>query len=174
LEHFGLSGKTALVTGAARGLGEVAAGALAKAGADVAVCGRSRPGLERVGAAIRELGVRARGFELDVLSKDEVRSAVEKITAGLGPIGILVNNAGVNHRAPVLEHPEEQGDRIIGANRKGCFLVAQAAAPGASSSSTSPPSWAAGAIPPSWRASSLARPSTSAAAGPPGRGGGPC
>jgi NAD(P)-dependent dehydrogenase (short-subunit alcohol dehydrogenase family) len=130
LEHFDLSGKTALVTGATRGLGEVAAGALAKAGANVAVCGRSRPDLERVSAAIRELGVRARGFELDVLSKDKVQAAVEKITAELGPIDILVNNAGVNHRVPVVEFPEEQWDRIIDTNLKGYFLVAQAVAPG--------------------------------------------
>lgn len=130
LQHFDLSGKTALVTGATRGLGEVAAGALAKAGADVAVCGRSWPDLERVSAALRELGARAQGFELDVLSKAKVAAAVEKITAEMGPIDILVNNAGVNHRVPVVEFPEEQWDRIIDTNLKGYFLVAQAVAPG--------------------------------------------
>ena len=129
LTLFSLKGKVAMVTGATRGLGEVAAGALAKAGAAVAVCGRSRPDMERVSAALRDLGVRAQGFAMDVLSKAKVTAAVEKITAELGPIDILVNNAGVNYRVPVVEFPEEEWDRIIATNLKGYFLVAQAVAP---------------------------------------------
>ncbi|MCB2227125.1 MAG: SDR family oxidoreductase [Desulfarculaceae bacterium] len=130
LEHFDLSGKTALVTGATRGLGEVAATALAKAGANVAVCGRSRPDMDRVSEALCGLGARATGFELDVLDKAKVAAAVAKISQELGPIDILVNNAGVNYRVPVVEFPEEEWDRIIDTNLKGYFLVAQAVAPG--------------------------------------------
>ncbi|MCF8034077.1 MAG: SDR family oxidoreductase [Desulfarculaceae bacterium] len=130
LEHFDLSGKTAMVTGATRGLGEVAATALAKAGAKVAVCGRSQADLERVSGKLRELGVESRGFELDVLDKAKVTGAVAKITAELGPVDILVNDAGVNYRVPVVEFPEEEWDRVINTNLKGYFLVAQAVAPG--------------------------------------------
>ncbi|RJX34996.1 MAG: glucose 1-dehydrogenase [Desulfarculus sp.] len=129
LKLFDLSGKTALVTGATRGLGEVAAKALAKAGADVAVCGRSRPDLERVSADIQALGRRARGYELDVLSKAKVEAGVKQILADFGAVDILFNNAGVNLRVPVLEFPEAEWDRIINTNLKGYFLLAQAVVP---------------------------------------------
>jgi NAD(P)-dependent dehydrogenase (short-subunit alcohol dehydrogenase family) len=129
LEHFDLSGKAALVTGATRGLGEVAAVALAKAGAKVAVCGRSREDMDRVVGRIAELGGEAQGFELDVLSKAGVEESVAAATERFGGLDILVNNAGVNHRVPVLEFPEEEWDRVMATNLKGYFLVAQAVAP---------------------------------------------
>jgi len=130
LELFDLSGKTAMVTGATRGLGEVCAHALAKAGADIAVCGRSAEDMERVSADIRGLGRKAHGFYLDVTSQQRVSEAVEKIKAELGRIDILVNNAGVNFRVPVLEYPEEEWDRVLNTNLKGYFLVAKAVVPG--------------------------------------------
>lgn len=129
LEHFDLSGKVAMVTGATRGLGEVAANALAKAGASVAVCGRSRGDLDRVTAALRGQGVEAEGFTLDVLDKAKVHDSVARVLARFGRVDILVNNAGVNHRVPLLEFPEEEWDRVIATNLKGYFLVAQAVAP---------------------------------------------
>ncbi len=129
LEIFDLSGKVALVTGATRGLGEVAAGALAKAGASVAVCGRSQPDLDRVTAAINVLGGRAAPFGLDVLQRAKVRETVDRVLDHFGAIDILVNNAGVNFRVPVLEFPEEEWDRILGTNLKGYFLMAQAVVP---------------------------------------------
>jgi NAD(P)-dependent dehydrogenase (short-subunit alcohol dehydrogenase family) len=129
LEHFDLSGKAALVTGATRGLGEVAAVALAKAGARVAVCGRSRQDMDRVVGRIAELGGEASGFELDVLSKAKVEESVAAAAERFGGLDILVNNAGVNHRVPVLEFPEEEWDRVLATNLKGYFLVAQAVAP---------------------------------------------
>ena len=129
LELFELSGKTALVTGATRGLGEVAATALAKAGAQVAVCGRSQADMERVCADLAGLGATAQGFSLDVLSKDKVGQCVDAVLERFGAIDILVNNAGVNHRVPVLEFPEEQWDRILATNLKGYFLLAQAVVP---------------------------------------------
>jgi NAD(P)-dependent dehydrogenase (short-subunit alcohol dehydrogenase family) len=130
LEHFDLSGKAALVTGATRGLGEVAAVALAKAGAKVAVCGRSRQDMDRVVGRIAELGGEAQGFELDVLSKAKVEESVAAAAERFGGLDILVNNAGVNHRVPVLEFPEQEWDRVLATNLKGYFLVAQAVVPG--------------------------------------------
>jgi NAD(P)-dependent dehydrogenase (short-subunit alcohol dehydrogenase family) len=129
LDIFDLTGKVAMVTGSTRGLGEVAAVALAKAGADVAVCGRSTPDLERVTAEIVKLGRSARGFPIDVTDSGKVAEAVERILAYFGRIDILVNNAGVNYRVPVLEYPEEEWDRVINTNLKGYFLVARAVAP---------------------------------------------
>jgi len=129
LELFDLSGKTAMVTGSTRGLGEVAAMALAKVGADVAVCGRNKTDLDRVSDAIKNLGKNSAGFFLDVTSKESVHKGVEQIIEHFGKIDILVNNAGVNHRVPTLEYPEEAWDLVINTNLKGYFLVTQAVVP---------------------------------------------
>lgn len=129
LEIFDLTGKVALVTGSSRGLGEVSAMALGKAGASVAVCGRKISDLDRVARAVQSLGRKAGGFTLDVTSKESVQSGIEQILNEFGKIDILVNNAGVNHRVPVLEYPEEAWDLVINTNLKGYFLVAQAVVP---------------------------------------------
>jgi len=129
LELFDLSGKTAMITGSTRGLGEVAAMALAKVGADVAVCGRNKADLDRVSDAIKNLGKNSAGFFLDVTSKESVHKGVEQILEHFGKIDILVNNAGVNHRVPILEYPEEAWDLVINTNLKGYFLVTQAVVP---------------------------------------------
>ena len=129
MDLFDLTGKVAMVTGSTRGLGETSAKALAKAGADIAVCGRNPQDLERVSAEIQTMGRKSQGFELDVLSKEKVKKAVEQILNHFGRVDILVNNAGTNYRVPVLEYPEEQWDLIINTNLKGYFLVAQAVVP---------------------------------------------
>jgi NAD(P)-dependent dehydrogenase (short-subunit alcohol dehydrogenase family) len=129
MDLFDLTGKIAMVTGSTRGLGETSAKALAKAGADIAVCGRNPQDLERVSAEIQTMGRKSQGFELDVLSKEKVKKAVEQILNHFGRVDILVNNAGTNYRVPVLEYPEEQWDLIINTNLKGYFLVAQAVVP---------------------------------------------
>jgi len=126
---FELFGKSALVTGSTRGLGEVAAKALAKAGADVAVCGRKEADLKRVSREIKAMGREAEGFHMDVTSKPSIVQAVDEILARFGKIDILVNNAGVNHRVEVLDYPEEKWDLVINTNLKGYFLVAQAVVP---------------------------------------------
>lgn len=126
---FDLEGKVAMVTGSARGLGETTAVALAKAGADVAVTDLNVADLERVSAAIRNIGKKSEGFSLDVTSKEKVHDCVRRVLDHFGRVDILVNNAGVNHRVPVLEYPEEAWDRVIDTNLKGSFLVAQAIVP---------------------------------------------
>ena len=129
LELFDLSGKVAMVTGGTRGLGEVSAMALGKAGADVAVCGRDTADLDRVSRAIEAHGRKAGAFVVDVTSKSSVQAGVQQILKHFGKVDILVNNAGVNYRVPVLEIPEEKWDLVINTNLKGYFLVAQAVAP---------------------------------------------
>jgi NAD(P)-dependent dehydrogenase (short-subunit alcohol dehydrogenase family) len=129
LKIFDLSDKVAMVTGSTRGLGEVTAMALAKAGAEVAVCGRNPVDLERVSSAIREVGRNSAGFSLDVTSKQSVHDGVDQILKHFGKVDILVNNAGLNHRVPVLEFPEEAWDLVLTTNLKGFFLVAQAVVP---------------------------------------------
>ncbi|MGD2125150.1 MAG: glucose 1-dehydrogenase [Desulfobacteraceae bacterium] len=129
LELFDLSGKVAMVTGGSRGLGEVSAKALAKAGADVAVCGRETVSLDRVSNDIRASGRNAEPFVIDVTTKASIHEGVDRMLKHFGKIDILVNNAGVNYRVPVLEFPEEAWDLVINTNLKGYFLVAQAVAP---------------------------------------------
>jgi NAD(P)-dependent dehydrogenase (short-subunit alcohol dehydrogenase family) len=129
LEIFDLSGKVAMITGGSRGLGEASAMALAKAGADVAVCARKVPDLERVSGAIKAWGRRSDAFVLDVTSKASVHEGVKRILLEFGKVDILVNNAGMNYRVPVLEYPEEMWDQVMDTNLKGYFLVAQAVVP---------------------------------------------
>jgi NAD(P)-dependent dehydrogenase (short-subunit alcohol dehydrogenase family) len=123
---FDLTGKVALVTGASKGLGSAIAVGLAKAGARLALCARSREGLAETRAAVEAAGGEARTFEMDVLSRASVRDAVSAAVAEMGRIDILVNNAGVNVRKPTLELAEEEWDRVVDTNLKGYFLVAQA------------------------------------------------
>jgi len=129
MKIFDLTGKIAMVTGSTKGLGENSAMTLAKAGADVAVCGRNTTDLKRVSDAIKELGRDSEGFVLDVTSKKSVHDGVASILERFGKIDILMNNAGLNHREPILDYPEEAWDLVINTNLKGYFLVAQAVAP---------------------------------------------
>jgi NAD(P)-dependent dehydrogenase (short-subunit alcohol dehydrogenase family) len=126
---FDLRGRTALVTGASKGLGRAMAVGLARAGADVALCARSLPDLEASRAAVEALGVRAGAFRMDVLRRASVSEAVAAVSKAFGKIDILVNNAGVNVRKTTLELSEEEWDLVLDTNLKGYFLVAQAVAP---------------------------------------------
>jgi len=126
---FDLRGRTALVTGASKGLGRAMAVGLARAGADVALCARSLPDLEASREAVEALGVRAAVFGMDVLRRASVREAVAAVAKAFGKIDILVNNAGVNVRKTTLELSEDEWDLVLDTNLKGYFLVAQAVAP---------------------------------------------
>jgi NAD(P)-dependent dehydrogenase (short-subunit alcohol dehydrogenase family) len=126
---FDLTGRTALVTGASKGLGRAMAIGLARAGCGLALCARSLEGLAETRAAVQALGVRAEVFAMDVLSRSSVRQAVAAAVEKLGAIDILLNNAGVNVRKTVLELSEEEWDLVVDTNLKGYFLVAQAVAP---------------------------------------------
>jgi len=126
---FDLTGRTALVTGASKGLGRAMAIGLARAGCGLALCARSLEGLAETRGAVQALGVRAEAFAMDVLSRASVRTAVAAAVEKLGAIDILLNNAGVNVRKPVLELSEEEWDLVVDTNLKGYFLVAQAVAP---------------------------------------------
>ena len=126
---FDLTGRTALVTGASKGLGRAMAVGLARAGCDLALCARDQEGLAATRQAVRALGVRAEVFAMDVLSHASVREAVSAAVQAFGGLDILLNNAGVNVRKTVLDLSEEEWDLVLDTNLKGYFLVAQAVAP---------------------------------------------
>jgi NAD(P)-dependent dehydrogenase (short-subunit alcohol dehydrogenase family) len=130
IESFRLTGKNALVTGGARGLGKTIALALAEAGADVAICGRTRETLDEAAAEIAAAtGRRVVPFLADVTSKEDVTALKGTVTAGLGQVDIVVNNAGNNIRGPIEDFAEGDWDLVIDTNLKGPFLVSQAFGP---------------------------------------------
>ncbi len=126
-----LDGKVALVTGASSGAGAEIARALARAGARVAVHYRSsRTGAEAVAAAIRGDGAEAAVFQADVSRSGDVRRLIADVTARLGPIGVLVNNAGPFADTPFRALAEPDWDYIMDANLKAVWLAAQCVVPG--------------------------------------------
>ena len=129
MDWFDIRGHVAMVTGASKGLGKAMSLGLAKAGADLALCARSREDLEATGAEAASHGVTARIYRMDVLDRESIRQAVDAILGDFGKIDILVNNAGVNVRKPVTQLSEEEWDLVLDTNLKGYFLVAQAVAP---------------------------------------------
>jgi NAD(P)-dependent dehydrogenase (short-subunit alcohol dehydrogenase family) len=131
LDSFRLDGKIALVTGGSKGLGLTMATALAEAGADVALSGRTVAACEEAAAKIAAAtGRGAKGFGADVTSFADIERLVQAIEASLGPIDILINNAGVNIRGTLDQLSESDWDAVIDTNLKGPFLVAKAVGPG--------------------------------------------
>ena len=128
MNAFDLSGKTALVTGASRGLGKGFALALAKAGADVVVTSRTAASLEATVEEIHNLGRRAWPVVLDVREKESIEAAAETAWVSAGKLDILVNNAGCNVRKPALEVTWEDWNLILDTNLRGVFFTAQAIA----------------------------------------------
>jgi NAD(P)-dependent dehydrogenase (short-subunit alcohol dehydrogenase family) len=130
LEMFRLDGKIALVTGGARGLGKTIAAALAEAGADVAVAGRTLATCEEaaaeIGAATKR---RVKAFQADVTKSEDVTRLAADVATSLGPIDILVNNAGNNIRGPIQELSEADWDSVLDTNLKGPFLCSRAIGP---------------------------------------------
>lgn len=128
LSQFDLSGRAAIVTGASRGIGQEIAIALARAGADVAVTARDEASLTASVDAVTALGRKAVPLALDVREVSSIPSAFAAAEAKLGPLSILVNNAGVEEVKPSLEVSEVLWDKILDTNLKGAFFCAQAAA----------------------------------------------
>lgn len=121
---FDLSGQTALVTGASKGLGAGCALALARAGANVVLVARTLEPLEAVAAAIRGLGREAHTMVCDVTESDAFKSALDDAPS----IHILVNNAGTNIPESFTDVTEEHFDTIMNLNVRAAFFVAQAVA----------------------------------------------
>lgn len=123
-----LNGQTALVTGAARGIGAAIAAALAEAGAAVAVnYGHSREKAESVVAGIEAAGGRAIAVAADVADEDAVEAMMRAVDEALGPPDIVVNNAGIIAERATAEMSAAEFDRVIAVNLRGTFLVGRAA-----------------------------------------------
>jgi len=127
MDLFDLSGEKAIVTGAARGLGEQMAIALAEAGADVAVIDKDLKNAEKVAQNIERIGNEAMALKVDVTDKGEVEDMVRKVKDKFKKIDIIVNNAGIATMHSAEELPKEDWDSVIDVNLTGVFLCAQAA-----------------------------------------------
>ena len=127
-KRFDLSGKVALVTGASSGLGVHFARTLASAGASVAIAARRADRLASLQAELQKAGSKAAAVELDVQVAESVSAAFDAAETALGPIDIVVNNAGISIVKPALDMPEEDWDAVVDTNLRGAWLVAQTAA----------------------------------------------
>ena len=123
-----LSGKTALVTGATRGIGREIALLFAREGADVAICGRTGPALAVVKAEIESAGRRCQAFVVDVSQAAAVEAMTAKLLDNWGRLDILVNNAGMTRDGLLVRMKDEDWDSVLAVNLKGTFLCTRAVA----------------------------------------------
>lgn len=124
--HVDLTGKVALVTGSARGIGKSIALAMASAGADIILNDINQEGITETAREVTKLGRKATPYPGDVSKKAEVDRLVAEAIESFGRMDILVNNAGVVVRKPAEEYTEEDWDRVIDTNLKGVFNFSQA------------------------------------------------
>jgi NAD(P)-dependent dehydrogenase (short-subunit alcohol dehydrogenase family) len=129
MESKRVSGKTALITGASKGLGKAMALALAAEGARVALVSRDLEALRSVAAEIRKLGTDAEPFVADVTDEAQVARLGSEVTTRLGPVQILINNAGINIRKDTTEFTLEEWRRVLDTNLTSVFLMCRAFVP---------------------------------------------
>lgn len=122
---FDLSGRVALVTGAARGLGNAISRALANAGSDVVLGLRDANTGSELAAEIEKMGRRALPVQMDITRRDQIESAVARAVGHFGRIDILVNNAGLGPENPAEDVTEEDFDLTVAVNLKGTFFTSQ-------------------------------------------------
>jgi 3-oxoacyl-[acyl-carrier protein] reductase len=124
-----LNGQIALVTGGSQGIGRATALLLAERGVDVAVLARSLDKCEAVAAEIRAAGRRALALRADLADAAEIKAAVDRVAAELGPISILVNNAAITRDGLMLRMKRDDWDAVIQTNLSGVFVLTQAVLP---------------------------------------------
>ncbi|ABF39648.1 short-chain dehydrogenase/reductase SDR [Candidatus Koribacter versatilis Ellin345] len=124
-----LSGKVAVVTGGAMGIGEACARKIALAGASVAILDPNEDAGTKTAAAIRAHGGECKFFRCDVSKSKDVEQAVGDVITKHSQIDILVSNAGIQYYGDVITTPEDDWDRVIGVNLKGCFLISKFCVP---------------------------------------------
>ena len=125
-----LTGKTALVTGASRGIGFAVARKLGRMGAKIGICARQANRLEEAAALLRTEEIEVDAVATDVTSAAEIAALVAKTEKSLGSIEILVNNAGIGYFGPIQEADEKNWDAVLDTNLKSVFLLTKAVAPG--------------------------------------------
>lgn len=124
-----LKNRTALITGASRGLGRAMAVALGAEGARLVLVGRDEAQLEQSAAAVRETGAEAFTFRADVTDEQQVRQLESDVREKAGPVSILINNAGVNCRKNITDFTLEEWNGVINTNLTAVFLMCRSFVP---------------------------------------------
>jgi 2-dehydro-3-deoxy-D-gluconate 5-dehydrogenase len=124
-EPFDLTGKTALVTGARRGIGRAAAAALARAGADIVGVSASLDADDEVAAEIAALGRTFRPYRCDLADRQAVHALAGRVASETPPVDVLVLNAGTIERRPAVAHGDELWDRVLEVNLSAQFVLAR-------------------------------------------------
>jgi NAD(P)-dependent dehydrogenase (short-subunit alcohol dehydrogenase family) len=125
-----LTGKIALITGGSRGLGRAMALSLSAAGATIALAARDAEKLASVKAEIEAAGGKAAAYVVDVVSEESVAKLQSDVSKELGPVQILINNAGVNIRKNVTDFTLEEWNKVLDTNLTSVFLLCRAFVPG--------------------------------------------
>ena len=125
LDQFKLDGKTALVTGCRRGLGQAMALALAEAGADIVGVSRSLEKGSDIEKQVQSLGRRFTGYAVDLGNRQAVLAFARQVSADFPVIDILVNNAGTIRRKPAAEHPDDYWDEVLETNLTAQFILSR-------------------------------------------------
>jgi len=125
-----LDGRVAVITGASKGLGKAMALALGAAGASIALVSRNIEQLNQVGRAVKDAGGEARVFQADVSEEDQVRKLERDVLGAFGKVHILINNAGINIRKPLVEFTLEEWRRVLDTNLTSVFLMCRSFIPG--------------------------------------------
>ena len=124
-----LDGKVAVITGASKGLGKAMALALAAEGARIALVSRNLERLNEVGRAVKNAGGEARVFQADVAQEEQVSKLERNVTGALGKVHILINNAGINVRKPIVDFTLEEWHRVMNTNVTSVFLMCRSFIP---------------------------------------------
>ena len=124
-----LHGKVAVITGASKGLGKAMALALSAEGARIALVSRSLEQLNEAGRAVKDAGGEARVFQADVSAEDQVRKLERDVTGAFGKVHILINNAGMNLRKPLVDFTLEEWRRVLDTNLTSVFLMCRSFVP---------------------------------------------
>jgi gluconate 5-dehydrogenase len=122
---FDLTGQVALVTGGSRGLGLQMAHALGEAGAKIMLSSRKAEDLEAAAAELKAAGIEAQWIAADCGKEEDIRRLAAETVQRMGPIDILINNAGATWGAPAEEHPVNAWDKVMNLNVRGYFILAQ-------------------------------------------------
>jgi gluconate 5-dehydrogenase len=128
IQLFDLTGKRALITGSSQGIGFALARGLANAGASIVLNGRDTTKLKDAAAKLQKDGICVDLLDFDVTDHNEVRAAIDSFEATTGPIDILINNAGIQHRTALEDFPADAFEKLLQTNVASVFHVGQACA----------------------------------------------
>ncbi len=127
-EMFSLDGRVALITGSSRGLGLAMAQALAEHGAQALINGRDQAAVEAVVEDLKAARLKAAAACFDLTDSAATSAAISGIAAEYGRLDIVINNAGIQHRAPLTEWEDDDWTRVLDTNLSACFRVSREAA----------------------------------------------